>query len=66
MRGILFILVLFALLVGSYLVFKNISEQTSDEDGSTQIQAIEKARRGAETLEKIQEEINKRAKEAAE
>ncbi len=66
MRGILIIMVLFALLVGSYLVFKNLSEQTSDEDGSTAIKAIEKGKRAAETLEKIQEDIQKRAREAAE
>ena len=66
MRGILIIFVLFALLVGSYLVFRNLSEQTSGEDGSTRIQAIEKAKRGAETLEKIQDEIHKRVQEASE
>ena len=66
MKGILFILVLFALLVGGYLVSKNLSEQTSSEDGSTQIQAIEKGKRAAETLDKIQKKIQKQAEEAVE
>lgn len=65
MKGILLILVLIALLFGTYLVYRNLSEQTSDEEDSTRIEAIEKGRKGAKTLENVQGEIHKRAQEAS-
>ncbi len=64
MKGFFIILLLFALLVGGYLVYRNLSEQTSDEDDITRIKAIDKGREAAETLEKIQDKIHKRAQEA--
>lgn len=66
MKGILLILVLIALLFGTYLVYRNLSDQTSDEEDPTRIEAVEKGRKGAETLEKLQGEIHKRAQEASE
>lgn len=65
MKGFFIILLLFALLVGGYLVYRNLSEQTSDEDDITRIKAIDKSREAAETLEKIQDKIQKRAQEAS-
>ena len=66
MKGILIILVLLAILFGGYLVYRNLSEQTSVEDDTTGIRAIEKAREAVDTIEKIQKEVQRRARQSSE
>lgn len=66
MKGILIILVLLAVLFGGYLVYRNLSEQISVEDDTTSIRAIEKAREAADTIEKIQKEVQRRARQSSE
>jgi hypothetical protein len=66
MKGVLFILMLLALLFGGYLVYRNLSEQTSTQDGITHIEAIERGRRGAQTVQDVQDEVHRRAQQAGE
>lgn len=65
MRAVLLILLLLALLIGGYLVYRNLAGQTSGEGDQTRIEAIEKARRGAGKLQRVQEEIHRRAEQAS-
>jgi|GEM_PF-3578668 hypothetical protein len=55
MKGIWLILILIALLVGGYLVYRNLSAHTGGPEDSTRIRAIEKAREGAELLRELQQ-----------
>ncbi len=65
MKGLLIILVLLALLIGTFLVYRDLSEHTRGPEEGSRVEAIEKAREGAERVQGIQDEIQKRAREAS-
>jgi hypothetical protein len=65
MKGSLIILVLLALLVGTYLVYKNLSGHRSEPEDAGRIEAIDKARKAADQIQGMQDRIQKKAREAA-
>ena len=65
MKGVLILLVLLALLIGTFLVYRDLSEHTRGPEERGRVEAIEKAREGAERLQGIQDEVQKRAQEAS-
>ena len=62
MRGMLFIVILIALLIVSFLVMKNISP-TSKENGTDKIEMIERAKDTAAKAEEAAQKIKKKAEE---
>ena len=65
MKGTLIIVVLLALLVGSYLVYKNLSGRSSQPGDAGRIEEIEKARKAADQVQGIQEKIKRQADDAS-
>ena len=65
MKAVLIILVLLALLIGSLLVYRNLSENASGPGDSSRMEAIDRARKASEQIKTIQDEVKRKAEDAA-
>jgi hypothetical protein len=64
-KGTLIIIVLLALLVGGYLVYRNLSAHAPKAGDAGRIDAIHRAKDAADQAQRLQEQLRKKAEDAS-
>ncbi len=65
MKGVLILLVLLALLLGTFIVYRDLVDRTRSPEEPSRVEAIEKARERAGQVQGIQDELQRRGQDSS-